>query len=71
EGSWTHLHNILINTDNHDLLPTNRPLHTTLHFVYRLQNIKKIEFQNHGTAHLHGVYWTTTSILEMINLNTI
>ncbi|CAG8687266.1 20477_t:CDS:2 [Cetraspora pellucida] len=91
EGSWTHLHNILINTDNHDSLLTNRPLHTTLHFIHRLQNIKKsvrknpeisewetyshffdrIEFQNHGAAHLYEVYCTTTSILEIINLNTI
>ncbi|CAG8788315.1 14284_t:CDS:2, partial [Cetraspora pellucida] len=91
EGSWTHLHNILANTDNKDLLPTNRPLHATLHFIHRLQNIKKyiwkdpnvsewgtyshffdrIEFQNRGAAHLHGVYWTTSNILEMINSNTI
>ncbi|CAG8772328.1 8334_t:CDS:1, partial [Ambispora leptoticha] len=30
-----------------------------------------IEFQNRGAAHLHGVYWTTSSINQMIDLNTI
>ncbi|CAG8743659.1 14671_t:CDS:1, partial [Dentiscutata heterogama] len=91
EGSWSHLRNILTGTDNNNPLPTNRPLHTTLHFIHRLQNLKKhvwknqnisewgsythffdrIEFQNRGAAHLHGVYWTTSNIAEMISLNTI
>src|SRR5271154_1569708 len=91
ESSWSDLHNILRRTDNHDTIPTNRPLHTTLHFIHRLQSLKKlvwkdsdvsewgtyyhfferVEFQNRGAAHTHGVYWTTKSIEEMINNNTI
>ncbi|GBC30708.2 DNA helicase PIF1, ATP-dependent [Rhizophagus irregularis DAOM 181602=DAOM 197198] len=77
ESHWTHLHKILRVTDNHDTIPTNRPLHTTLHFIHRLQQLKKhvwkspehsrwaelihfferIEFQNRGAAHMHGIYW--------------
>jgi DNA replication protein DnaC len=91
ESSWTDLYDILSRTDNHDTIPTNRPLHTTLHFIHRLQSLKqliwknpdvsewgtyhhffeRVEFQNRGAAHTHGVYWTTKSIEEMINNNTI
>ncbi|CAG8488326.1 11447_t:CDS:2 [Dentiscutata heterogama] len=41
DGSWSHLRNILAGTDNNNPLPSNRPLHTTLHFIHRLQNLKK------------------------------
>jgi hypothetical protein len=91
EASWKDLHDILSRTDNYDTIPTNRPLHTTLHFIHRLQSLKKlvwkdpevsewgtyhhfferVEFQNRGAAHTHGVYWTSKSIEEMINNNTI
>ena len=40
EGKWTHLREILESTDNGDPLPTNRPLHTTLHFIHRKQELK-------------------------------
>ena len=46
ENHWTHLHKILKVTDNHDTIPTNRPLHTTLHFIYRLQQLKKHIWKN-------------------------
>src|SRR5205823_1884872 len=46
EGRWTHLHKILRATDNHDNIPTNRPLHTTLHFIHRLQKLKKHVWRN-------------------------
>jgi hypothetical protein len=91
EASWKDLHDILRRTDNFNTIPTNRPLHTTLHFIHRLQTLKKliwkdpdvsewgtyhhyferVEFQNRGAAHTHGVYWTTKTIEEMINNNTI
>ncbi|GBC19376.2 PIF1-like helicase domain-containing protein [Rhizophagus irregularis DAOM 181602=DAOM 197198] len=91
ESHWTHLHKILKATDNHDTIPTNRPLHTTLHFIHRLQQLKKhiwknpehsewgnltnfferVEFQNRGAAHTHGVYWVSKSIEQMIAENLI
>jgi hypothetical protein len=91
ESHWTHLHKILRATDNHDTIPTNRPLHTTLHFIHRLQQLKKhvwkkpehsewaeinhfferIEFQNRGAAHTHGIYWTSKTIEQMISENLI
>ncbi|EXX64061.1 hypothetical protein RirG_146390 [Rhizophagus irregularis DAOM 197198w] len=81
ESHWTHLHKILKATDNHDTIPTNRPLHTTLHFIHRLQQLKKHiwknpehsewEFQNRGAAHTHGVYWVSKSIEQMIAKNLI
>jgi hypothetical protein len=40
ESHWKHLHKILKVTDNHDTIPTNRPLHTTLHFIHRFQQLK-------------------------------
>jgi hypothetical protein len=42
ETKWTHLKDILKSTDNKDTNPTNRPLHTTLHFTHR-----KKELWNH------------------------
>ncbi|GBC10072.1 hypothetical protein RclHR1_09310007 [Rhizophagus clarus] len=42
ESKWTHLKDILKSTDNKDTVPTNRPLHTALHFNHR-----KKEFWNH------------------------
>jgi len=91
ESHWTHLHKILKATDNHDTIPTNRPLHSTLHFIHRLQQLKKhvwkkpehsewdninhfferVEFQNRGAAHTHGVYWTSKGIEQMIAENLI
>ncbi|GES92241.1 Pif1-like helicase domain-containing protein [Rhizophagus clarus] len=40
ENKWKHLKNILLRTDNHDTLPTNRPFHCTHHFIYRLRSMK-------------------------------
>jgi hypothetical protein len=91
ESHWKHLHKILKVTDNHDTIPTNRPLHTTLHFIHRLQQLKnnvwknsehsewgnlnhffeRVEFQNRGAAHTHGVYWVSKTIEQMINENLI
>jgi hypothetical protein len=42
ESRWTHLKDILKSTDNKDTNPTNRPLHTMLHFTHR-----KKELWNH------------------------
>ena len=91
ESHWVHLHKILRVTDNHDTIPTNRPLHTTLHFIHRLQQLKKhvwktpehsrwaelihfferVEFQNHGAAYTHGIYWVSKTIEQMISENLI
>jgi DNA replication protein DnaC len=91
ESHWTHLHKILKATDNYNTIPTNRPLHTTLHFIHRLQKLKKfvwknpehsrwdkinhfferVEFQNRGAAHTHGIYWTSKTIEQMIAENLI
>lgn len=91
ESHWSHLHKILKVSDNYDTIPTNRPLHTTLHFIHRLQQLKnnvwknsehsewgnlnhffeRVEFQNRGAAHTHGVYWTSKTIEQMINENLI
>ncbi|GBB97610.1 hypothetical protein RclHR1_30110001 [Rhizophagus clarus] len=40
ENKWKHLKNILLRTDNHDTLPTNRPFHCTHHFIHRLRSMK-------------------------------
>ena len=40
EDKWLHLKEILKNTDNKDLLPTNRPLHVYFHYYNRLTNIR-------------------------------
>lgn len=41
ESRWSHLQNILANSDNRDTLPTNRPFHCTNYFVHRFQSLKK------------------------------
>ncbi|EXX69470.1 PIF1-like helicase domain-containing protein [Rhizophagus irregularis DAOM 181602=DAOM 197198] len=41
ENRWTHLHNILSNSDNNDTLPTNRPFHCANYFVHKFQSLKK------------------------------
>ena len=41
ESRWTHLHDILTNSDNGDTLPTNRPFHCANYFVHRFQSLKK------------------------------
>jgi len=91
ESHWKHLHKILKVSDNYNTIPTNRPLHTTLHFIHRLQQLKnhvwknsehsewgnlnhffeRVEFQNRGAAHTHGIYWVSKSIEQMINENLI
>ena len=91
ESHWTHLQKILHATDNHDTIPTNRPVHTTLHFIHRLQQLKKsiwknseysnwgdlihfferVEFQNRGAAHTHGIYWTSKPVNQLIAENLI
>jgi len=40
ESKWEHLKNILLKTDNHDILPTNRPFHCAHHFIHRLRSMK-------------------------------
>ncbi|GES92249.1 Pif1-like helicase domain-containing protein [Rhizophagus clarus] len=40
ENKWKHLKNILLRTDNHDTLPTNRPFHCTHHFIHHLRSMK-------------------------------
>jgi hypothetical protein len=82
ESHWIQLHKFLKVSDNHDIISTNRPLHTTLHFIYHLQQLKnhiwknpeysewgnlnhffkRVEFQNHGAAHTHRVYWVSKTI---------
>src|SRR2546421_12804645 len=39
ESHWEHLRKILLKTDNKDTLPSNRPLHTYLHYHYRLSSM--------------------------------
>ena len=39
ESKWTHLKNILKSIDNGDTIPTNRPLHLTLHFIHHKQEL--------------------------------
>lgn len=42
ESHWIHLRHILGASDNFDTVPSNRPLHTTLHFIHRHQNLKRL-----------------------------
>jgi hypothetical protein len=42
ESKWTHLKDILKSTDDRNTMPTNRPLHTSLHFIHH-----KRELWNH------------------------
>ena len=46
EGHWKHLHKILKATDNQNTIPTNRPVHTMLHFIHRFQQLKKYILKN-------------------------
>ena len=50
ESNWSHLHNILSKTDNKDTLPSNRPLHTYLHYHHRLSSIHKYLWKNSNLA---------------------
>ena len=46
ESNWSHLHNILLKTDNKDTFPSNRPLHTYLYYHHRLSSIHKYFWKN-------------------------
>ena len=46
ENHWTHLKKILSKTDNKDPLPSNRPLHTYLHYHHRLSSIHQHLWKN-------------------------
>jgi hypothetical protein len=46
ESRWTDLHDILRQTDNGDTIPTNRPLHSALHFMHRFRSLKKEVWKN-------------------------
>ena len=46
ESRWTELHDILLQTDNNDTIPTNRPLHCALHFIHRFRSLKKEVWKN-------------------------
>src|ERR1051325_1340238 len=46
ENHWTHLRNILSKTDNKDTLPSNRPLHTYLHYHHRLSSMHQYLWKN-------------------------
>lgn len=46
ENHWTHLHKILSKTDNKDTLPSNRPLHTYLHYHHRLSSMHQYLWKN-------------------------
>ena len=41
ENRWTHLQEILANSDNGDTLPTNRPFHCANYFVHRFHSLKR------------------------------
>ncbi|CAH1764143.1 12424_t:CDS:2, partial [Entrophospora sp. SA101] len=59
ESKWKHLQEILLLTDNHDLLPSNRPLHAYLHY------------HNRGSIHTHGFAYTEKKTPDLIAKNTI
>jgi hypothetical protein len=46
ENGWEHLKTILSLTDNRDTNPTNRPLHTYLHYHHRLESIRNKLWKN-------------------------
>ncbi|GES90087.1 Pif1-like helicase domain-containing protein [Rhizophagus clarus] len=48
ESRWTHLHDILANSDNGDTLPTNRPFHCANYFVHKFQSLKKELYKKPG-----------------------
>src|SRR3989337_1777454 len=41
ENRWSHLQNILSNSNNGDTLPTNRSFYYTNYFVHKFQSLKK------------------------------
>ncbi|CAG8699447.1 12016_t:CDS:2 [Ambispora leptoticha] len=63
KDKWPQLREILESTDNHDTLPTNRPLHE--HYFER------DEFQNRGTIHTHSFAYTEKKTPKLIYLNLI
>ncbi len=46
ENGWEHLKTILSLTDNRDTNPTNRPLHSYLHYYHRLESIRNKLWKN-------------------------
>jgi len=46
ETKWIHLREILRNTDNRDINPTNRPYHAVMHFIQRFRSLKKKLWNN-------------------------
>jgi len=46
ETKWIHLREILRNSDNGDINPTNRPFHTVLFFLQRFRSMKKKLWNN-------------------------
>jgi hypothetical protein len=46
ETKWKHLKEILRNTDNCDINPTNRPHHAVMHFIQRYRSLKKRLWNN-------------------------
>jgi hypothetical protein len=46
ESKWVHLKEILRNTDNGDINPTNRPFHTVMFFLQRFRSMKKKLWNN-------------------------
>ncbi|CAH1766630.1 3589_t:CDS:2, partial [Entrophospora sp. SA101] len=65
EGKWKHLQEILLLTDNHDPLPSNRPLHAYLHYHNRLTNVRNKLWKNPNL-----VQWEK-KIPDLIAKNTI
>ena len=62
ESHWKHLHKILRSTDNHHTIPTNRPVHTTLHFIHRFQQLKKHVLKNS----YHSNWGNVTQFFERV-----
>ena len=62
ESRWTELHDILQQTDNYDTIPTNRPLHCALHFVYRFRSLKKEVWKNEKISG----WGTTTDFFDRV-----
>ena len=50
ENKWIYLKEILESTDNGDTIPTNRLLHTTLHFIHHKQELKKAIWSNSNVS---------------------
>jgi len=67
EGKWPHLYNILLSTDNHDSLPSNRPLHVYMFYRNYLNNIYVI---NYGKMQLYQVGENGNIFLNKMNFKT-